>query len=202
MPTNLAMNESFAQFKEIQAASVLNLATTPIAGLGGDGVALCSPVHPVDGAVWANRPLVDADLNEATMLQAMVAVRRNFVNEAGLKILARAEKLIVPPELQPVAHRLCHSELRPGTTNNEPNVIPIVGNGGGIKDYAVMDFLTSQFAWFLKTNIDGLIHMERIPYETDREVDFTTDNLLVKGYERYSFAYNDPRCIYGSFPTS
>jgi len=35
----------------------------------------------------------------------------------------------------------------------------------------------------------------------DMQVDFTTDNLLVKGYERYSFGYFDFRSIWGSFPT-
>ena len=35
------------------------------------------------------------------------------------------------------------------------------------------------------------------------KVDVTTDgNLLVKGYERYSFGYYNFRSIYGSFPTS
>jgi hypothetical protein len=33
-------------------------------------------------------------------------------------------------------------------------------------------------------------------------VDFTTDNLLVKGWERYSFNYNDPRSLWGTAPTS
>ena len=50
--------------------------------------------------------------------------------------------------------------------------------------------------------IDGLSYMERIKFETDMQVDFTTDNLLVKGYERYSFGYYNWRSIYGSFPTS
>jgi hypothetical protein len=36
----------------------------------------------------------------------------------------------------------------------------------------------------------------------DMQVDFTTDNLLVKAYERYSFNYIDPRAAYGTFPTS
>jgi hypothetical protein len=66
----------------------------------------------------------------------------------------------------------------------------------------VNDFLTSQYAWFLLTNIDGLSYMERIKFETDMQVDFVTDNLLVKGYERYSFGYYNWRSIYGSFPTS
>lgn len=65
-----------------------------------------------------------------------------------------------------------------------------------------MDFLTSNFAWFLTTNIEGLIHMLRIPYESDMWVDNVTDNLLVKSYERYSFGYNDPRAAWGEFPTS
>ena len=65
-----------------------------------------------------------------------------------------------------------------------------------------LDFLTSNFAWFLTTNIDGLIHMLRIPYESDMWVDNITDNLLVKAYERYSFGINDPRAAWGEFPTS
>jgi len=34
------------------------------------------------------------------------------------------------------------------------------------------------------------------------QVDFTTDNLLVKGYERYTPTYNDWRCAFGSYPSS
>ena len=39
-------------------------------------------------------------------------------------------------------------------------------------------------------------------FEIDMQVDFTTDNLLVKGWERYSFSFNDPRSVWGSSPTS
>jgi len=67
--------------------------------------------------------------------------------------------------------------------------------------YMVNDFLTSTGAWFLLTNIDGLSYMERVKFETDMQVDFVTDNLLVKGYERYSFGYYNWRSIFGSFPT-
>ena len=34
------------------------------------------------------------------------------------------------------------------------------------------------------------------------QIDFTTDNLLVKGNERYTPTYNDWRGAYGSFPTA
>ena len=200
-PSNLGLIESFQQTKEIYGANILNTATTYNASIGGDGVALCSTSHPIDGGTVANRPTTDVGLNEATLLNAMIAVRTNFKDQAGLKVFARARKLVVPPQLEPTAIRLTKTELRPGTADNDVNAIMMTA-GGLPESYMVNDFLTSQYAWFLLTNIDGLSYMERIKFETDMQVDFVTDNLLVKGYERYSFGYYNWRSIYGSFPTS
>ena len=200
-PSNLGLVEAFQQTKEIYGASVLNNAQTYNAAVGGDGVALCSTSHPIDGGSVANTPTTQVDLNEATLLNAMIAVRTNFRDQAGLKVFARARKLIVPPQLEPVAIRLTKTELRPGTADNDVNAIMMTA-GGLSEGYMVNDFLTSAYAWFLLTNIDGLAYMERIKFETDMQVDFVTDNLLVKGYERYSFGYYNWRSIYGSFPTS
>jgi hypothetical protein len=201
MPSNLGLIESFQQTKEIYGANVLNTATTYNANIGGDGVALCATNHPIDGSTVANRPTTDVDLNEATLLNSMIAVRTNFKDQAGLKVFARARKLVVPPQLEPTAIRLTKTELRPGSADNDVNAIMMTA-GGLPESYMVNDFLTSQFAWFLLTNIDGLSYMERVKFETDMQVDFVTDNLLVKGYERYSFGYYNWRSIYGSFPTS
>ncbi len=200
-PSNLGLRESFHQTKEIYGFNVFNNGTTYNAAVGGDGVALFSTSHPVDSGTYANIPSVAVDLNEATLLNGMVSVRTNFVDQAGLKTFARARKLLVPPQLEPVAIRLTKTELRPGTADNDVNAI-LMTAGGLPEGYMVSDFLTSQFAWFLLTNIQGLNYMERIPYETDMQVDFVTDNLLVKSYERYSFSYSNPRSTYGSFPSS
>ena len=200
-PSNLGLIESFQQTKEIYGANILNTATTYNSAIGGDGVALCSTSHPIDGGTVANTPSTQVDLNEATLLNAMIAIRTNFRDQAGLKVFARARKLIVPPQLEPVAIRLVKTELRPGTADNDVNAI-MMTSGGLPESYLVNDFLTSAYAWFLLTNIDGLSYMERIKFETDMQVDFVTDNLLVKGYERYSFGYYNWRSIYGSFPTS
>jgi len=200
-PSNLGLIESFQQTKEIYGANILNTATTYNASIGGDGVALCSTSHPIDGGTVANRPAVDVDLNESTLLNAMISIRTNFKDQAGLKVFARARKLVVPPQLEPVAIRLTKTELRPGTADNDVNAIMMTA-GGLPESYMVNDFLTSQYAWFLLTNIDGLSYMERVKFETDMQVDFVTDNLLVKGYERYSFGYYNWRSIFGSFPTS
>lgn len=200
-PSNLGLIESFQQTKEIYGANILNTATTYNASVGGDGKALCATDHPIDGGTVANRPTTDVDLNEATLLNAMIAIRTNFKDQAGLKVFARGRKLIVAPQNEPVAIRLTKTELRPGTADNDVNAI--LSTAGGLPEgYMVNDFLTSAYPWFLLTNIDGLSYMERVKFETDMQVDFVTDNLLVKGYERYSFGYYNWRSIYGSFPTS
>ena len=201
MPSNLGLNEAFLQTKEIYGANVLNTATTYNAAIGGDGKSLVATDHPIDGGTISNRSSTDADLNEASLLNAMISIRYNFRDQAGLKVFARGRKLVVPPQLEPVAIRLTKTELRPGTADNDVNAIMMTA-GGLPEGYMVNDYLTSQYAWFLLTNIDGLSYMERIKYEADMQVDFVTDNLLVKGYERYSFGYYNWRSIWASFPTS
>jgi hypothetical protein len=199
-PSNLGLIESFNQTKEIYGANVINTSTTYNASVGGDGVALVATNHPIDGGTVANRPATDVELNESTLLAGMIAIRTAFKDQAGLKVFARARKLLVPPQLEPVAIRLTKSELRPGTADNDVNAI-ISTSGGLPEGYMTNDFLTSATAWFLLTNIDGLSYMERVKFETDMQVDFVTDNLLVKGYERYSFGYYNFRSIWGSLPT-
>jgi hypothetical protein len=200
-PSNLGLIESFHQTKEIYGANVLNMAQVYNPNIGGDGVSLCNLNHPTDYGPIANTPSTQVDLNEATLLNGMISIRTNFRDQAGLKIYARGRKLIIPPQLEPVAIRLTKTELRPGTADNDVNAIFMTA-GGLSEGYMVADFLTSPYAWFILTNIPGLSYMVRMPFETDMQVDFTTDNLLVKGYERYSFSYFNWRSIYGSFPTS
>jgi phage major head subunit gpT-like protein len=200
MPSNLGLIESFQQTKEIYGANVLNTATTYNASVGGDGVSLVNASHPIDGGVVSNTPAVQVDLNEASLLNGMIAIRTNFKDQAGLKVFARGRRLVVPPALEPVAIRLTKTELRPGSADNDVNAIMMTA-GGLPEGYMVNDFLTSSRAWFLLTNIDGLSYMERVKFESDLQVDFVTDNLLVKGYERYSFGYYNWRSIFASFPT-
>lgn len=199
--TNLNMIDVFNQYKEIQGANILNTATTYNALIGGDGKSLCATDHPVDGGTYPNRPTIDVDLNETSLLSAQIAVRTNFRDQANTRLLARARKLIVPTQLEPVAVRLTKTDLRPGTNNNDVNAIGYTA-GGLPEGYIVMDYLTSQYAWFLKTSIEGLRYMTRRPFRTKMETEFTTNNLLVIGSERYVFFYSNPRAVFGSFPTS
>ena len=199
-PSNLGLQRSFNQTKEILGANVLNTATTFNASIAGDGVALLSGSHPVDGNTFANTPSTQVDLNEAAIYSGLIQIRQ-FLDNAGLRYLSRGRKLLVPIQLEYVAARLTKTELRPGTADNDINALLVTN---GLREgYESLDFLTSSFAWFMLTTADeGLLYLERVAYETDMQVDFVTDNLLVKGYERYSFGYDGPRGIWGSTPTS
>lgn len=199
-PSNLGLMESFMQTKEILGANVLNSGNVVNANVGGDGKALFDTGHPVDNGSYANAPTTNLDLNEAALETANIQIRTGFVDQRGLKIFARARKVLVPAQLEYVMARLWHTELRPGTTNNDAHAIHATGSYP--EGYDVLDFLTSSFAWFVLTNKRGLLYLEREKFETDMQVDFTTDNLLAKAYERYSFSWFNPRAVWGTFPTA
>lgn len=198
-PTNLGLIRSFKQMKEIMAADVLNTGNVYNAAVGGDGKALFATDHPVTGFTVPNAPTTQVGLNESTLMMAGNQIRR-FRDNAGLLVGAQAKKLVVPVELRHVAKRLMETTLRPGTANND--VASVKENSDLSGGYLVMDFLTSPYAWFVLSDLDGLIYLERIPFETAMHVDFTTDNLLVKGYERFYLGYDDWRCAWASFPTN
>jgi len=201
-PTALGLAKAFKEFWEIQAFNLLNNGTTYDASIVGDGKALFATDHPVDGATAANRFSTDLDLNEASLMQAIKNIRTNWVDERNLKISGRPRRdgLLVPVALMDVAERITKTELRPGTADNDINADRTVE--GGITDYMVCDYLTSNYVWFVLSQNEGLKFFERDGYETDMWVDNLTDNLLVKAYQRASPSYTDWRAAYGSFPTS
>lgn len=201
-PTALGLGKAFKEFWEIQSFNVFNNGTTYDASIVGDGQPLFSTAHPVDGGNAANRFATDLDLNESSLMQAIKNIRTNWVDERNLKISGRPKRdgLMVPVALMDVAERITKTELRPGTADNDINAVRTVE--GGITDYFVSDYLTSNYPWFVMTQNEGLKFFERDPYETDMWVDNTTDNLLVKAYQRAQPTYTDWRCAYGSFPTA
>ena len=196
---NLGLVKSFRQTKEILGAAVLNNATVYNAAVGGDGVALLSTLHPIDTGFNSNTFATQLDLNESALESATIQIQQ-FKDQAGLKIFARGRKLIIPIQLQYVAERLLKSDLRPGTANNDVNAI--LTSGAIPEGYQVMNFLTSSYAWYLRTDKEGLNYLDRVPFETDMQVDPITGNLLVIGYERYSFNYSDPLSLFGSTPSA
>lgn len=190
-----SLRRSLEQTKEIAGAAVLNngfSSSFPV----GDGQALFSTAHPIDNGTVANTFAVQADLNEASLEQAIIGTQ-GFRDIAGLRVMVKPEKLIVPRQLQYVAVRLLKSEMRTGTANNDISAIyntSAVPNG-----YAVNQFLTSGSAWYLKTNADnGFKYFERSPVKTDMITDFDTKSIKVSAIERYSFGVSNWRAGWGS----
>lgn len=198
-PNTRALKFSLAQTKEVYAANVLNTARTAAAQFyGGDGVNLLSTAHPIDVGTVANTPTVQADLNETALQDAIIAIRR-FRDAAGLRVMVKPDKLIIPPDLQFTATRLLSSQLRVGTADNDVNALrELRAIPGG---YTINDFLTNVRSWYVKTNCpDGMKYFSRDPLETDMFVDFSTDNLMTKATERFSFGWSNWRALYGCMP--
>ena len=190
-----ALARSMANTKQVKAAAVLNNAFTA-AFAGGDGVELCSTVHPKLAGTFSNELATPADLNETSLEQALIDIAA-FTDERGLKIAARGMKMIIPSELQFTADRLMKSEGRTGTADNDINAIK---NMGMIpQGYVVNHYLTAAKKWFIKTDVpNGLKHFVRSPIKTSMEGDFDNGNVRYKARERYVFGFSDPRGIFGS----
>jgi len=191
-----SLAQGFRQTKENVAANIYNRAFNATY-LGGDGVALCSTAHPnTTGGTWSNKPTVDADLSEASLEDAVIAIM-GMTNDRGLLIQVMPQTLLIARQEHFNAHRILKSVYQSGTANNDVNVLKATNAfPGGIK---LNHYFTSAHAWFIRTNVqDGMKYYERTAISFDQDNDFDTMNVKAKGYERYSFGWSDPKAVYGS----
>ena len=190
-----ALARAMAYTKQVKAAALLNSGFATFTS--GDGVTLFNTAHPtVSGSTNANRPAVDADLNETSLEQGVIDIAA-FKDERGLLIAARPRKLIVPPALMFVATRLLQTELRTGTADNDINALK--SNGSIPEGYRVNHYLTDSDAFYITTDVpNGMKHFVRTAMQTGMDGDFDTGNVRYKARERYSFGVSDPLGIYGS----
>ena len=190
-----ALARSMANAKQVKAANVLNNAFDS-SFTGGDGVELCSAVHPITGGTFKNELSTSADLNETSLEQSLIDIAA-MTDDRGLKIAAKGVKMIIPSALQFTAERLMKSQGRTATADNDINA---VANMGMIpQGYVVNHYLTDTDAFFIKTDVpNGLKMFVRSPVKTSMEGAFETGNVKYKARERYSFGLSDPRGIFGS----
>ena len=191
-----ALARAMSYTKQVKAAYPLNNGFSTTFS-SGDGVALFSTAHPlVSGGTNSNRPSTGADLNETSLEDAIIQIGK-WTDERGLKIAAKARKLIIPSDLQFVATRLLQSDYRVGTADNDINAVKT--NGVIPEGYSVNHYLTDTNAFFITTDVpDGMKHFVRSPMTTSMDGDFDTGNVRYKARERYSFGVSDPLGIFGS----
>ena len=191
-----ALARSMANTKQVKAANVLNNAFNS-SFTGGDGVELCSAVHPLtNGGTFANELSTAADLSETSIEQSLIDIAA-FVDERGLKVALQGAKLIIPKELQFTAERILKTPGRVGTSDNDINAMASMGMIP--QGYRVNHYLTDTDAFFIMTDApNGMKQFVRAPIKTAMEGDFDTGNVRFKARERYSFGFSDPRGIFGS----
>jgi hypothetical protein len=191
-----ALALSMRQTKETVGANVFNRAFNS-AYIGGDQVSMINTAHPnAAGGTQSNQPLVNANLSEAALEQAIIDIAR-FTNDRGLKMAFLAETLHIPPELMFEAERILASQFRVGTPNNDMSAFVRMGKIPG--GYHVNHYFTSVTNWFIRTNCpDGMKYFERVADTFSEDNDFDTDNAKFKAYGRYSFGWTDWRSIYGA----
>lgn len=175
---------------EITAAAILNNAFSVS---GYDGVPLFSDSHPIIKGGTADNLMTASALNDTNLKAGITMMRTNMKTEEGLKMQARAKKLIINPELEFTAATLLHSAGIVGSANNDTNVLK------NRVTPVVMDYLTDDNAWFLMDPmIAQLIFFWRVKPEFKSAENF--DNMVAKyrGYLRFSVGYSDWRGIIGN----
>lgn len=169
--------------------------TTAIA----DGQNLFSLTHPYDGGTFANR--INATLNETSLNQANI-LAQSFRTEAGLPMVTMMKKLIVAPQNQFEAEKLCYSKYEPDNANNGIN--PVKSLGLFSEGYAVNNFINPTNSdnpnWFCVTNHPGMVLFQRSKPKYDVNADGlgTTLNVVTSYVERYGSCCYDPRSIIGA----
>ena len=191
-----ALARSMSNAKQVKAVEpLINGLPSTATFNSGDGVALFSTAHPTIAGTFQNTLTTQADLNETSLEQALIDIA-GMTDERGLRVAARAVKMVVPSENQYKADRLMKSQGRTGTADNDINAI--VSMGMVPQGYRVNNYLTDSDSWYLMTDVpNGMKYFNRAPLTTAMEGDFDTGNVRYKASERYVFGVSDPRGIFG-----
>ena len=117
-----ALRRSMMQTKETRGAAFVDAVFTT--STTGDGKPVCAADHPLrNGDTFSNVAGVNAGLNETSLEAAMIQIA-DFVDDRGLRISTKAQRMIVPNGLQYVAERLTRTTSgRVGTADHDIETI-------------------------------------------------------------------------------
>lgn len=182
--------------KETVHANILNRAFNA-SYTYGDGVQLVATTNKLaGGGTFSNKLSVDAALSEDALEQLLILISK-AVNHRGIPMPLKAQKLVIPPELNFIASRILGSDYQVQTANNDINVIKS-GNylPGG---FIINNYMSSSTNYFILTDApQGLQSFERVEPKVTVDEDFLTDGIRIKIYERFSCGATNKYAIYGS----
>jgi hypothetical protein len=189
------LGNSMRETKEVVMASFLNLAFST-SRTYADGKKLCASDHLLSGGgTFSNVPALDADLSEAMLEEASIAIR-SYTDDRGKKRLVRAKKVIVHPKNEFEIQRILKSDLRVSTADNDINVLKSGSYFPG--GFMVYDYLTDENAYFIQTDCDkGLRYFQKQAVMFSDWIDNLSDNINIKAIEEYSGGCTDVMGIWG-----
>jgi hypothetical protein len=189
-----ALARSMRITKEINVTNLYNRAFTSTYSFG-DGKQILASDHPnVSGGTWSNILATASDLSEAALEQAVIDIE-GFTDDRGILIAVKPKALIIPRQLAFEAARILKSTGRVDTPNNDINALK---EAGSIPKVVVNHWLTDTDAWFIRTDLEGLVYVERKGDTFAQDNDFNTSNALFKAQGRYSVTCYEPRSLFGS----
>lgn len=194
--------QSIIETLETVLANHLNFAfTNSAAYFGGDGAPLCYNAHAAAqtyaaGSASTSNVLSAAAALSQTSLEQMIVQIRQAADPRGKKIQLTPRKLIVSPANMLQAEVLVKSVLRTGNANNDLNP---VNSMKLLSDVVTLSRLTSNTAWFIKTEEpNGLSVLWRRKPTKSMEGDFDTDTMRYKQTMRFGSGWTEWRDIYGT----
>lgn len=184
-----ALVRAFMHQRNRVAANLDNLGFTDTT-MGMNSETLYSTSHNMGAgnATGSNRPAVELALSPLAIEQGLTELRKQkSARGTPMPILGKV-LLKVPPALEFAAKRYVRSQQLAGTNNNDPNVMR------DRLDVAVIDYYTSDTAWFLRAMgaEESHLHMLKgIPYTVEKLA--LTDNLMNTwaAYETYTCFWAD-----------
>ena len=163
-----------------------------------DGVELFATNHTlVSGGTEQNELTTAADLSVTSLRDALNDIL-DTTDDAGKLIHWRAEVLLVPGELQWLAHELIDSPDRPDTGNRALNAFR-KADGQGLR-VLVSPYLTDADAWFLlaSPSVHNIRSYWRERPNVMHDWDFDSSSMKVKIRARWVRGWSDFRGGYGS----
>ena len=191
------MGRAMRRGAENQAANVfINGFSTTY--LGGDAKPIFSVSHPRPdgGTAQSNASSTGITFTEDNLETGRLAIEGQL-DDRGQIIDVSADKLLVPRQLNKLAHLVIDSTMRQGTADNDANFYK------GMLDIMVWKYLTSTTAWFLvdKSTVQGrgtLTWFWRRKPEFKNDELFDTEYAVYKSTMRLSRGWSDWHGIWGS----
>jgi hypothetical protein len=199
-PKGLAI--SYRRTQEIITADQLNSGFSVAANpqTTADGVSNFNSAHLlVAGGTGSNVPTTMTDLVMSSVEQAYIDIS-NYNDDRGYPMHALPECWIVPTQDAFVAQKILETAYAVGSADNDVNV---VSNKEMPVDLVINPYLTDFNAWFVGTDVDnGIIYVDRLNPEPDRDNVFDTKSLKFSVYGRFTVVSVDWRGFYGSSGSS